>query len=101
MQVFRFFTIIKFRAIYFSTSLGHYWPWIDKEGLIKYSEAGGGRRQVNETFSLSSNLNYKVMSAPKPYLCSRFGHFGTNRILKSTSRIMDPDPTLARTTGPP
>ncbi len=33
MQVFRFFTIIKFRAIYFSTSLGHYWPLIDKIGL--------------------------------------------------------------------
>jgi hypothetical protein len=34
MQVFRFFTIIKFRAFYFSTSLGHYWPLIDKVGLI-------------------------------------------------------------------
>jgi hypothetical protein len=33
MQVIRFFTIIKFRAIYFSTSLGHY-SLIDKVGLI-------------------------------------------------------------------
>jgi hypothetical protein len=33
MQVFRFFTLIKFRAIYFRTSLGHYRPLIDKVGL--------------------------------------------------------------------
>jgi hypothetical protein len=33
MQGFRFFRIIKFRAIYFWTSKGHYWPLIDKVGL--------------------------------------------------------------------
>ncbi len=32
MQIFRFFIIIKFRDIYFSTSLGHNWPLIDKVG---------------------------------------------------------------------
>ncbi len=33
MQVFRFFAIIKFRATYFWTSQGPYWPLIDKVGL--------------------------------------------------------------------
>jgi len=33
MQVFRFFTIIKFYAFYFSTGLGHCQPLIDKVGL--------------------------------------------------------------------
>jgi hypothetical protein len=35
MKVFRFFTIIKFLAIYFWTREGHYWPLIYKVGLRK------------------------------------------------------------------
>jgi hypothetical protein len=33
IQVFRFFTIIKFIAIYFQNSLGSSWPLRDKAGL--------------------------------------------------------------------
>ncbi len=79
MQVFRFFTIIKFRAIYFSTSLGHYWPLIDKVGftkksqnctnqgsfkffclLVEGSESGAGNRSVQKRPD-------PVLGGPKPY----------------------------------
>jgi hypothetical protein len=58
MQVFRFFTIIKFRAIYFWTSQGHYWPLIDKVGLI---DCSSGREmacsaifpRINKVFPLA------------------------------------------------
>ncbi len=51
MQVFKFFTIIKFRAIYFSTSLGHYWPLIDKVGLEENSKSLRCKSYLLEKFA--------------------------------------------------
>ncbi len=78
MKVFRFFTIIKFIAIYFWTSQGHYWPLLDKLGLTMTNQSGNTsleRQNFTLTFiehkEISKSFNFSCVSEAFIWISSR------------------------------